>query len=364
MAYTPVNWTNTPTTPLDANNLNHVESGVVANELAAKKANESAVCFSEALGKHTHTKNIYTAANWSLYNGITMTSHADGGYVSFNGTANTSSQTFLLSLDESIKLDSNKATFALAKIRIRAVGASVTVSFRDDAFFNSTNVIATNAQTITGTWITDKLTDGEWRTVWVVTGGDKTITKLGVQPLPTTSDYELQVSSVDCYYSADGAEVADIITRIAVTEENISSLQNSVKANADNITSLQTTTSENTANISDLQSTVNGSASTSGTLKNQIATAKTEVIEESVNPLAERVTIAENNISANATDIAAEVTARKNADNSLGQRIGVAETDITNLKTEVQKLSDSSITRDEVQSMIDNSLGVIENGTY
>lgn len=316
------------------------------------------------LGKHTHTKNIYTAANWSLYNGITMTPHSDGGYVSFNGAANTSSQTFLLSLDKSIKLDANKATFALAKIRLRAVGANVTVSFRDDAFFNSTNVIATNAQTITGTWITDTLTDGEWHTIWVVTGGDKTITKLGVQPLPTTSDYELQVSSIDCYYSGDGAEVADIIARLAVAEGNISSLQNSVKANADNITSLQTTTSENTANISDLQSTVNGSASTSGTVKNQIATAKTEIVEESINPLAERVTTAENNISANTTNITAEVTARKNADNSLGQRIGVAETDITNLKTEVQKLSDSSITRDEVQSMIDEALGVIENGTY
>ena len=255
------------------------------------------------LGKHTHTKNIYTAANWSLYNGITMTPHADGGYVSFNGTANTSSQTFLLSLDESIKLDSNKATFALAKIRLRAVGANVTVSFRDDAFFNSTNVIATNAQTITGTWITDKLTDGEWRTIWVVTGGDKTITKLGIQPLPATSDYELQVSSVDCYYSGDGAEVADIITRLAAAEGNISSLQNSVKANADNITSLQTTTSENTANISDLQATVNGSASTSGTVKNQIATAKTEVVEESVNPLAERVKATENHVSTLQTEV-------------------------------------------------------------
>ena len=274
------------------------------------------------LGKHTHTKNIYTDANWSLYNGITMTPHSDGGYVSFNGTANTSSQTFLLSLDESIKLNSNKATFALAKIRLRAVGANVTISFRDDAFFNSTNVIATNAQTITRTWITDKLADGEWRTIWVVTGGDKTITKLGIQPLPTTSDYELQVSSVDCYYSGDGAEVADVIARIAVAEGNISSLQNSVKANADNITSLQTTTSENTANISDLQSTVNGSASTGGTVKNQIAKAKTEIVEESINPLAERVTAAEG-----------DITKLKNADNSLGQRIGVAETDITQLKS-------------------------------
>lgn len=59
-----------------------------------------------------------------------------------------------------------------------------------------------------------------------------------------------------------------------------------------------------------------------------------------------------------------EISVLKNTDNSLGQRIGVAETDITNLKTEVQKLSDSSITSDEVQSMIDDSLGVIENGTY
>lgn len=292
-----------------------------------------------ALGKHTHTKNIYTAANWSLYNGITMTPHSDDGYISFNGTANTSSQTFLLSLDESIRLDANKATFALAKIRLRAVGANVTVSFRDDAFFNSTNVIATNAQTITGTWITDTLTDGEWRTIWVVTGGDKTITKLGVQPLPTTSDYELQVSSVDCYYSVDGAEVADIITRLAAAEGNITVLQDALEQSGED--------------IRELQSTVNGSASTSGTIKNQIATAKTEVVEESINPLAERVTTAENNI-----------TQLKNTDNSLAQRIGVAETDITNLKTAVQKLSDSSITSDEVQSMIDDSLGVIENGTY
>ncbi len=287
-----------------------------------KAADNATAEIINTLGKHSHTKDIYTAANWSLYNGITMTPHSDGGYVSFNGTANTNAQTFLLSLDKSIRLDANKATFALAKIRLRAVGANVTVSFRDDAFFNSTNVIATNAQTITGTWITDKLTDGEWRTIWVVTGGDKTISKLGIQPLPTTSDYKLQVSSVDCYYSGDSHEITD----------TISDLQSDILQNESNIEKLQTATEQQSKDITAVNTTANKNSSDISALGGRVATAEEDIAALKTDNTSNksRLTTAEGKIST----LEQKTTNNTTGLNALGQRVGVAETDITNLKTD------------------------------
>lgn len=230
-------------------------------------------------------------------------------------------------LEKTIKL--NASASILIKIRARCTsGGTATVKpvwrkTTNGVYVTSDYIAAGNIDTTSGSWTVDSaFTD-----MWLIAKDGSAATTINQVGIAISSGATVEIAHFEVYYSTD-----DIESTISALKSDVSQSQSDITA---------------------LQSTVNGSASTSGTVKNQIAAAKSEIVEESVNPLAERVSAAENNI-----------TKLKNADNSFGQRIGVAETDITNLKTEIQKLSDSSITRGEVQSMIDNSLGVIENGTY
>lgn len=267
-----------------------------------------------------------------------------------------------------MSLNANASVLVKIRARCGVPGSTATVkpcwrAGSSGVVIDNSYIVAGNVNTSDMTWTLGSSFSDLW---FIAKDGDAqaTIDRVG---LLISSGSTVEVAHFECYYSQDSGltngEIEDLASDVLQSKVDIGNLQTDVNGTNDSA-GLKTRMTTAEGNITALQATVNGSASTSGTVKNQIATAKAEIVEESVNPLAERVTAAENNISTNATDIAAEVTARKNADNSLGQRIGVAETDITNLKTEVQKLSDSSITRDEVQSMIDNSLGVLENGTY
>lgn len=337
MAYTPVNWTNTPTTPLNAENLNHMESGITANDTAIAKS-KNALSTLAAFPNHTDNLiknhiNFSDTSDWETVNTGTLTAGST--------LLKAVSETNLIiygTLEKTIKL--NASASILVKIRARCTsGGTATVKpvwrkTTNGVYVTSDYIAAGNIDTTFGSWtVGSAFTD-----MWLIGKDGSAATTINQVGIAISSGATVEIAHFEVYYSTD-----DIESTISALKSDVSQSQSDIKA---------------------LQTTVNGSASTSGTVKNQIAAAKSEIVEESINPLAERVTTAENNISANATDIAAEVTARKNADNSLGQRIGVAETDITNLKTEVQQLSDSSITRDEVQSMIDEALGVIENGTY
>lgn len=209
------------------------------------------------LDKTNHAKDIHLADNWSLYNGIVMTDNGD--YVSFAGSSTTSPgqpQTFLLKLDKDLIIDAAKTKFVLAKIRIRAVGADVKITFRDNAFFNSDNTIATNSDSVGSYNNNDTLNNGIWRTIWTVTGGvNKTVSLLGVQPMSATADYELQVSSIDCYYSNDS------------TTKKINDLKNTISA------------LEGTVDV------LNGDTDVTGSVKNQIAVVKSDILQNSVAPL-------------------------------------------------------------------------------
>ena len=337
MAYTPVNWTNTPTTPLNAENLNHMESGIIASDDAIAES-KNALSTLAAFPNHTDNLiknhiNFSDSSDWETVN--------TGTLAAVSTLLKAVSETNLIiygTLEKTISL--NASASILIKIRARCTsGGTATVKpvwrkTTNGVYVTSDYIAAGNIDTTSGSWtVGSAFTD-----MWLIAKDGSAATTINQVGIAISSGATVEIAHFETYYSTD-----DIENTISALKSDVSQSQSDIKA---------------------LQSTVNGSASTSGTVKNQIATAKSEIIEGNINPLTERVATAENNISANATDIAAEVTARKNADNSLGQRIGVAETDITNLKTEVQELSDSLITRDEVQSMIDDSLGVIENGTY
>ena len=229
-------------------------------------ANESSAIFANFIGSVNWAKDIFATSNWKIYNGITVTTN--NGYISFNGTKGGNAQTFLLNLSKTLTINASGTNLVLAKIRLKSVGHDTIVTFRDDAFFNSSCIVASNTEIMGVSMIKDTLKADAWQTIWVVCGNaERSISRLGIQPLDYTSDFEIQVQSVEIYDSTDSSSknINDIID----IKNNITALQNTVDGNAD----------------------------TDGTIKNQIATAKTEIIEGNVNPLVERMTTAESDIS-------------------------------------------------------------------
>ena len=295
--------------------------------------------------------NFTTATGWNTVNSGTLT--ASGALLT---AVSESNLRIYADLEKSVPLNANASV--LVKIRARCTsGGTATVkpcwrAGSSGVVIDKSYIIAGNVKTADMTWTVGST----FADLWLIAKdgtSQATIDRVG---LLISSGSTVEVAHFECYYSQDegltNGELEDLQADVNQSRVDIGNLQTDVNGTQDSA-GLKTRMTTAEGNITALQATVNGSASTSGTVKNQIATAKAEIVEESVNPLAERVTAAETNI-----------TQLKNADNSLGQRIGVTETNITNLKTEVQQLSDSLITRDEVQSMIDESLGVIENGTY
>lgn len=355
MSYTPVSWTNTPITPLNAENLNHMEGGIIANDDAiAESKNTFSTLAAFPNQSYNIIKNHINFENTNGWNTVNTGTLTAGN--SLLTAVSESSLRIYANLEKSVSL--NASASILVKIRARCVPGS-TATVKPCWRANSSGVVIGNNYIVAGNVNTSDMTwtlGSSFSDLWFIAkDGDAqaTIDRVG---LLISSGSTVEVAHFEVFYSQDSGltngEIEGLVSDVFQAEVDISNLQATVNGTKDSAgLKARMTTAE--GNISALQETVNGSVDTDGTIKNQIATAKTEVIEESVNPLAERVTAAETNI-----------TQLKNADNSLGQRIGTAETDITNLKTEVQKLSDSLITRGEVQSMIDEALGVIENGTY
>ena len=301
--------------------------------------------------------NFNNTNGWNVVNTGTLT--ASGALLT---AVSESNLRIYADLEKSVPLNANASV--LIKIRARCTsGGTATLkpcwrTGSSGVVIDKSYIIAGNVKTADMTWSVGSTFSDLW---FIAKDGtaQATIDRIG---LLISSGSTVEVAHFECYFSQDegltsgeledlqadvnqsrvdignlqtdvnGAkDSAGLKTRMSAAEGNITALQKTVDG-TETVAGLKTRMSSAEANITNLKETVNGAETVSGTVKYQIAKAKTDVINNSVNPLAERVTAAENNISANATDIAAEVTARKNADNSLGQRIGTAETNITQLK--------------------------------
>lgn len=324
MAYTPVNWTNTPTTPLNAENLNHMEGGIIANESAIAESKNAFNAFA-AFPNKTYNLipnhvNFTTATGWNTVNSGTLT--ASGALLT---AVSESNLRIYADLEKSVSLNANASV--LIKIRARCTsGGTATLkpcwrTGSSGVVIDKSYIIAGNVKTADMTWSVGST----FADLWLIAKdgtAQATIDRVGVL---ISSGATVEVAHFECYYSQDegltSGELEDLQADVNQSRVDIGNLQTDVNGTKDNAgLKARMTTAE--GNISALQATVNGSASTSGTIKNQIATAKTEVIEESVNPLAERVTAAES-----------DITELENAGEAVRGQISELKSDIEKLDT-------------------------------
>lgn len=274
MSYTPVSWTNTPTTPLNAENLNHMESGITANDTAiaeSKNAFNALAAFPNQTYNliKNHTDFLNTSG-WNTVNTGTLTAES-----SLLTAVSESSLRIYANLEKAVSL--NASASILVKIRARCTsGGTATVkpcwrAGSSGVVIDKSYIVAGNVNTSSDTtWTLGSTFSDLW---FIAKDGDAqaTIDRVG---LLISSGSTVEVAHFECYYSQDSGltngEIEGLVSDVFQAEGNIAALQ----------------------------ATVNGSVDTDGTIKNQIAAAKTEVVEESVNPLAERVAAAENEIEA------------------------------------------------------------------
>ncbi len=216
MSYTKINWTNTPSTLLNAENLNHMDDGIAA----ANKAASSNGILSSFYNIPNIAKPITNAQNWNLYSGIKLAVSED--HVILSGVANDSAQCGLLNLDKTLNCDADGYSTVLLKIRMRAVDCNVTVNFRDDGWFSNKCIIDSNIEgwESASTYLAKDLPPNEWLTAWVVVGGaQRNITKIGIQVVSSAAEFKIEIASLTAHYSQDVSAAEKTANKISSTRD-------------------------------------------------------------------------------------------------------------------------------------------------
>lgn len=215
--YTRVNWTNTYTTPLSADNLNVMDKGIsdlssdIASVTAAISKNQdnltSLMCYQNLANNiMLNAKNFKDTANWSKVNAGTI--GVDNANLTFtsNGALGAYGK-----LSKTITLDVDGDKLVLIKIRaLLAQGsAKIVPCWRlniNGDYIHHASVVASNLTSDTASNVYWQLSDSnKWQDLWLIArrptaGKDFSLNAIGLFVQSTATVY---ISHYQAFYSLD-----------------------------------------------------------------------------------------------------------------------------------------------------------------
>lgn len=214
--YTRVNWTNTYTTPLNADNLNTMDKGIsdlssdIADVTAAISKNQdnltSLMCYpNQANNIMLNAKNFKDTANWSKVNAGTIDVDITSLTLASNGALGAYGK-----LSKTITLDADGDKLVLIKIRaLLAQGSSAKIvpcwrlNINGD-YIHPASVVASNL--ISTSSVYWQLSDSnKWQDLWLIArrptaGKDFSLNAIGLFVQSTATVY---ISHYQVFYSLD-----------------------------------------------------------------------------------------------------------------------------------------------------------------
>lgn len=224
MSYIKINWTDTPTTPLCADNLNNMDNGIYNND-AAILFTENTIATNKTLTdnkidvlsnfvglQNLMINNVKFASttNWSVVDAGYGTVSASNGLLSI--TINTAGKYIGVygKLTKSIIFDAAQSKIALIKIRLKSSdGATIRPVWRyggvNGKYITAANIIASSISYLNG-W---QITDSNWHNLWAVVQLDSTATadlscnEFGIFVGGDDSTCGVQIQRFDVLYGGD-----------------------------------------------------------------------------------------------------------------------------------------------------------------
>ena len=219
--YTRVNWTNTYTTPLNADNLNTMDKGIsdLSSDIAAVTAVTEAIsknqdnltslmCYSNLANNiMLNAKNFKDTANWSKVNAGTI--GVDNANLTFtsNGALGAYGK-----LSKTITLDVDGDRLVLIKIRAllaQGSGAKIQPCWRlniNGNYITSASIVASNLISDAASNVYWQLTESnKWQDLWLIArrptaGKDFSLNAVGLFVQSTATVY---ISHYQVFYSLD-----------------------------------------------------------------------------------------------------------------------------------------------------------------
>lgn len=216
--YTRVNWTNTYTTPLNADNLNVMDKGIsdlssdIADVTAAISKNQdnltSLMCYpNQSANIMINAKNFTSTANWSKVNAGTIGVDNTSLTLASNGALGAYGK-----LSKTITLDADGDKLVLIKIRaLLAQGGSAKIvpcwrlNVNGD-YIHPASVVASNLTSGTASNVYWQLAESnKWQDLWLIArrptaGKDFSLNAIGLFVQSTATVY---ISHYQVFYSLD-----------------------------------------------------------------------------------------------------------------------------------------------------------------
>ena len=214
--YTRVNWTNSSTTPLNADNLNTMDKGIsdlssdIADVTAAISKSQdnltSLMCYpNQANNIMLNAKNFKDTANWSKVNAGTVAVDNSILTLERNGALGAYGK-----LSKTITLDADGDKLVLIKIRaLLAQGSSAKIvpcwrlNINGD-YIHHASVVASNLTSDTASNVYWQLSDSnKWQDLWLIARRPTTDFSLNAVGLFVQSTAQVFVSHYQVFYSLD-----------------------------------------------------------------------------------------------------------------------------------------------------------------
>ena len=236
MAYEKVNWTNTPTTKINATNLNHMDSGIAANDVSINATNNQINALA-AFPNQTYNLipnhvNFTNASGWNTVNSGTLT--ASGALLT---AVSESNLRIYADLEKSVPLNANASV--LVKIRARCTsGGTATVkpcwrAGSSGVVIDKSYIIAGNVKTADMTWTVGST----FADLWLIAKdgtSQATIDRVGLQ---INSGTTVEIGHFECYFSQDSGltngEIEDLQADVNQSRVDIGNLQTDVNGTKD-----------------------------------------------------------------------------------------------------------------------------------
>lgn len=211
--YTRINWTNTLSTPLNADNLNNMDKAIYdlqALHILATFPNQ-------VNNKVLNSQNFANTSNWSVENG-TLT--AENGLLVIDnstGAFGAASTTAIVNITEPVVINSSKRV--LVKMRVKKLqGSNATIIPQLLTPAGACNISGDNAiGNITGGDLQLLITDNEWHDIWCIVSStaDTEIQGVGLIAEPFSN---VALAYIQLFYDGDIISVGNNASELSTTQ--------------------------------------------------------------------------------------------------------------------------------------------------